>query len=101
MTAVRNVYLISYDVADDKRRAKVFKKLKGRGEAVQFSVFRCHLSVTEKLTLRGELWDVLNPNEDRLLLIDLGPVGASGTDCWETWGCPLADPAHFDGPQVI
>lgn len=98
---MRNVFLISYDVADDKRRAKVFKKLKGRGEAVQFSVFRCKLSPTEKLTLRGELWEVLNLNEDRLLLIDLGPADASGTDRWETWGCPLVDPAYFDGPQVV
>ena len=36
---MRNVFLVAYDVADDKRRTKVFKKLKGRGEAVQYSVF--------------------------------------------------------------
>ena len=98
---MRNIFLISYDVADDKRRNKVFKKLKGRGEAVQFSVFRCALSPTEKLTLRTELWDVLNLNEDRLLLLDLGPADASGTERWETWGNPLVDSANFDGPQVV
>ncbi len=98
---MRNLFLISYDVADDKRRAKVFKKLKGRGEAVQYSVFRCKLSAMERLTLRGELWEVLNLNEDRLLLIDLGPADASGSERWETWGCPLCDPANFDGPMVV
>ena len=98
---MRNLFLVSYDVADDKRRAKVFKKLKGRGEAVQYSVFRCKLSAMERLTLRGELWEVLNLNEDRLLLIDLGPADAGGSERWETWGCPLSDPANFDGPMVV
>ena len=98
---MRNLFLVSYDVADDKRRAKVFKKLKGRGEAVQYSVFRCKLSAMERLTLRGELWEVLNLNEDRLLLSDLGPADASGSERWETWGCPLSDPANFDGPMVV
>ena len=98
---MRNLFLVSYDVADDKRRAKVFKKLKGRGEAVQYSVFRCKLSAVERLTLRGELWEVLNLNEDRLLLIDLGPADAGGSERWETWGCPLSDPANFDGPMVV
>lgn len=98
---MRNLFLVSYDVADDKRRAKVFKKLKGRGEAVQYSVFRCKLSATEKLQLRGELWEVLNLGEDRLLLIDLGPADGTGDDRWETWGCPLTDPANFSGPMVV
>ena len=98
---MRNLFLVSYDVTDDKRRTKVFKKLKGRGEAVQYSVFRCKLSEMEKLQLRGELWEILNLNEDRLLLIDLGPADGMGNERWETWGCPLVDPATFDGPLVI
>jgi CRISPR-associated protein Cas2 len=95
------VYLIAYDVTDDKRRRTVFKKLKGRGEAVQYSVFRCKLTASERLTLRAELWEVLNLAEDRLLLIDLGPADGSGAERWETWGCPLRDPANFDGPMVV
>ena len=98
---MRNLYLISYDVADDRRRTKVFKKLKGHGEAVQYSVFRCRLSATEKLKLRAQLWDMLNLNEDRLLVIDLGPVDSTGPDRWETWGLPLTDSAQMIGPQVI
>ena len=98
---MRNIYLVAYDVTDDKRRTKIFKKLKGRGEAVQYWVFRCKMTASERLILRGELWEVLNLNEDRLLLIDLGPADGSGAERWETWGCPLSDPANFDGPMVI
>lgn len=98
---MRNVYLIAYDVADDKRRTKIFKKLKGRGDAVQLSVFRCRLSLTEKLTLRAELWDILNKSEDRLLLLDLGPQDGRGDEAWEVWGKELIDPANFDGPQIV
>lgn len=98
---MRNMYLVSYDVTENKRRTKVFKKLKGRGEAVQFSVFRCFLSTMEKLQLRSELWAILKHDEDRLLLIDLGPVDGLGAERWETWGCAMTDPAHFDGPQII
>jgi len=98
---MRNLYLVAYDVTDDKRRNKIFKKLKGRGDALQYSIFRCRLSPTEKLSLRAELWDLLNLSEDRLLLIDLGPADGSGAEKWETWGNPLVDIAHFDGPQVV
>jgi CRISPR-associated protein Cas2 len=98
---MRNTYLIAYDVADDKRRTKIFKKLKGRGEAVQYSIFRCGLSPTEKLTLRTELWDLLNLEEDRLLLLDLGPEDGRGLEAWETWGKEVVDPANFSGPQIV
>jgi CRISPR-associated protein Cas2 len=98
---MRNVFLVSYDIADDKRRTKVFKKLKGRGDAVQFSVFRCRMSPTEKRILRAELWDLLNLDEDRLLLLDLGPEDGRGDDAWEIWGKELIDLANFDGPQIV
>ena len=98
---MRNVFLISYDVADVKRRTKVFKKLKGRGEAVQFSVYRCRLSPNEKLTLRAELWDILNLKDDRLLLLDLGPTEGRGDNGWEVWGKEMEDPANFKGPQIV
>ena len=98
---MRNVYLIAYDVSDEKARGKVFRRLKGRGTAVQYSVFRCELSATEKLTLRTELWTLLDRSTDRLLLIDLGPAGVREDERWETWGCPLTDAADFIGPQVV
>jgi CRISPR-associated protein Cas2 len=36
--------VVAYDVSDDKRRARLHKKLKAFGLAVQYSVFECLLN---------------------------------------------------------
>lgn len=36
--------VIAYDVTDDRRRARLHKKLKSYGKPVQYSVFECILS---------------------------------------------------------
>ena len=87
---MRNVFLVAYDVADDKRRTKVFKKLKGRGEAVQYSVFRCWLTPAQMERLRWELTEKLAA-EDEVLLMPLcgrcvsGIVGIYARDRPPEW----------------
>ena len=73
---MRNVYLVCYDVADDKRLRKTHKKMLGYGDPLQYSVFRCELSPTEKHGLREALWQILKWDKDRVMLVDLGPAGA-------------------------
>jgi len=85
---MRNVYLVCYDVADAKRLRRTYKKMRGFGDAVQYSVFRCELSLTEKQQLKEQLWEILNWDQDRVMLLDLGPAGARGDDCVEFWGQP-------------
>lgn len=46
------------------------------------------LSPTEKQLMKESLWSILNWNQDRVMLIDLGPVGARGDECMEFWGEP-------------
>lgn len=88
---MRNVFLLCYDVADEKRLRKTYKKLCGFGDPLQFSVFRCELSPTEKHLLKEALWDILNWAEDRVMLVDLGPIGARGDECVEFWGTPRVE----------
>jgi CRISPR-associated protein Cas2 len=83
---MKNVYLISYDVADAKRLRQTHKKLCGNGVALQYSVFRCELSDLQLHSLKAGLWDILNLKEDRVMVVDLGPVGARGDQCVEFWG---------------
>ena len=85
---MRNVYLVCYDVADAKRLRRTYKKMRGFGDSMQYSVFRCELSPTEKQRLKESLWEILNWDQDRVMLLDLGPVGARGDDCVEFWGQP-------------
>jgi CRISPR-associated protein Cas2 len=90
---MRNVYLVCYDVADEKRLRKTYKKMCGFGDSLQYSVFRCELSPTEKQQLKETLWEILNWAEDRVMLLDLGPAGARGDHCVEYWGEPRVEPA--------
>jgi len=98
---VRNVFLVAYDISDDKRRTRVYNKLKGYGEAVQFSIFRCRLTPRERLLLREEMWGLIDHSKDRLMLVDLGPDDGRGRSAIDFWGKPLADLAAGDGPLIV
>lgn len=90
---MRNVYLLCYDVADPKRLRRTYRKMCGFGDPLQYSVFRCDLSPTEKQLLKEALWEILNWQEDRVMLVNLGPVGARGDQCVEFWGEPRVEVA--------
>lgn len=70
----RRHYLVSYDIADDKRRGKIFDLLEGRGDHAQFSVFFCQLNPRELATLRADLTGIIAHDDDQVLLVDLGPA---------------------------
>ena len=71
---MRRFFLVSYDIPDDRRRARVFKLLRGWGERVQFSVFCCQLNPRERLRLIDELKSRTNNDEDQALFVDAGAV---------------------------
>ena len=83
---MKTVYLISYDVCDAKRLRQTYKKMCGFGTALQYSVFRCELSPLQLQSLKEQLWEILNLEQDRVMLVDLGPAGARGDQCVEFWG---------------
>lgn len=85
---MRSVFLVSYDVADDKRLRRAYKTMCGFGDPVQYSVFRCELSPVERQLLKESLWSIMNWSHDRVMLIDLGPVDGRGDTCIEFWGEP-------------
>jgi CRISPR-associated protein Cas2 len=68
----RRWYLVSYDIRDSKRWRLAYNQLKGCGERIQYSLFRCRLNRTEMERLRWELQKVLKA-EDDLLFIHLCP----------------------------
>lgn len=70
----RRDYLVTYDICDDKRLRRVFKLMKGYGEHVQLSVFRCSLSQTEVVELKSKLGFLVNHAVDQVLIIFLGPL---------------------------
>lgn len=69
---MRRHYLITYDIADDRRRIQVFKMLSDNGDHEQYSVFFCQLSPMELETLKGFLRSTINHSDDQVLIVDLG-----------------------------
>lgn len=67
-----HLYIVSYDIRNDRRWRKVFKIMKGYGEWLQFSIFQCQLSKMRLVRLRGALEQVIKHDEDHVLIMDLG-----------------------------
>ena len=63
----------------------------GFGDPLQYSVFRCELTVQERQLLKEALWAILNWNEDRVMLVDLGPARNRGRRCIRFWGTPRVE----------
>lgn len=70
----RKHYLVCYDIADDRRRNRVFETLQDFGDHTQFSVFLCDLDAAELASLRQTLEEIVHAREDQVLLVDLGPA---------------------------
>lgn len=69
---MRNKYIVAYDIRDDKRLRKVFIKMRGFGDPLQYSVFLCELSAKEKAVMVSELEEIINHKDDSIMVINLG-----------------------------
>jgi CRISPR-associated protein Cas2 len=65
-------YVVTYDIADDRRREDVATLLSGCGPRVQLSVFECDLRTPrEAAALQSKLRDLIDPVEDQVRLYPL------------------------------
>ena len=58
---MRNSYLVCYDIADDKRLAKVHKAMRGFGDHLQYSIFECQFTRSDLLQCRHRLDQIIDP----------------------------------------
>lgn len=58
------LYVITYDIPDDRRRNQLAKALKGYGTRVQYSVFEAHLNKAKFEELKQEVANVIDSSED-------------------------------------
>lgn len=72
---MRLVYIVTYDICDDKRLRQVFKLMRGYGDHLQYSVFRCELSEKERVEMIAKLAKVIQSQEDQILFFPMGPAG--------------------------
>lgn len=89
---MRQVYVVTYDICNPKRLRKVYQMMRGYGDHLQLSVFRCSLSARELAELRRRLEPLLKPSEDQVLFVDVGPADGRGSSSMFTLGRPLPPP---------
>jgi CRISPR-associated protein Cas2 len=69
-----HLYLVAYDIADDRRWRAVFKLMHGYGEWMQLSVFQCRLARSRQIDLLARLTNTISHVDDHVLVVDLGPA---------------------------
>ncbi len=83
------LYIVTYDIADERRGRRVFRTMKGYGRWLQLSVFQCRLNRRRRADLGAALDALIKPAEDHVLILDLGPAEAVDLRV-ESFGKPFA-----------
>ena len=78
MNALRNRFLIAYDIRETRRLQRVHRAMIAFGDALQYSVFLCDLSPEELHMVRTRLEGLIDREEDSVLIADLGPLDHRG-----------------------
>jgi CRISPR-associated protein Cas2 len=74
MVREEHLYIVTYDIRDERRWRRVFRLMKGYGAWVQLSVFQCRLTVQQHAELIALLDGIIRRAEDHVVLVDLGPA---------------------------
>ena len=77
----RKRYLVGYDISEPKRLRNVHKAMCGYGDPLQYSVFVCDLDGVERWAMQHDLGAIIHHEEDRVLIVDLGPAYTRGAEC--------------------
>ncbi|MGH6889776.1 MAG: CRISPR-associated endonuclease Cas2 [Rhizomicrobium sp.] len=72
--ADERLFVVTYDISDQRRWRRVFKAMHGYCEWIQLSVFQCRLSQRRRAELETRLRELVKNGEDHVLLIDVGPA---------------------------
>lgn len=67
----RTLYIIAYDISDDRRLAKVHYFLKSFATGGQKSVYECYLTDSELQKVINKLEILIHPFEDRIHIFTL------------------------------
>jgi CRISPR-associated protein Cas2 len=89
---MQNRYFVTYDITADHRRTAVYKALRGFGDHLQYSVFRCDLGDRRRIELVAALHALIDHETDQVLIIDLGPVDGRAETCVSSVGRTYINP---------
>lgn len=63
--------VVSYDIPDDRRRARIARLMEGYGARVQYSVFECNLTEPQVSEMAGRLRKLIVLREDSIRFYSL------------------------------
>lgn len=89
------LYLICYDISDDRRRTKVANLLLAYGWRVQRSVFEADLSDRQRQILERKALKAIDPRQDQLRLYPLSKPNRANVRILGIPGDPIAQASHF------
>ena len=72
------LYMVTYDISDQKRWRRVFQTMKGYGQWLQLSVFQCRMTERRRAEMIAKLETEIHHEEDQVVIVDVGP--ADGVD---------------------
>jgi len=67
-----HVYIVAYDIADQKRWRSIFKLMNGYGEWLQLSIFQCRLNQRRHAEMIATLDEIIHHEHDHVLIMDVG-----------------------------
>jgi len=73
--SARDLYLAAYDVVVPRRLRAALDLMRGYATGGQYSVHECWLTAAERAQLIADAASILDPEEDRMLLLRLDPRG--------------------------
>jgi CRISPR-associated protein Cas2 len=71
---------------DPKRLHQVHRTMKAFGNPIHYSVFRCDLTAKGRVELIAALADIIKHDQDRIMIVDLGPLDGRADDRIEFLG---------------
>jgi CRISPR-associated protein Cas2 len=66
------LYIVTYDISNEKRWRRVFRLMQGYGRWLQLSVFQCRLTAQRRAEMARRLEALIHGREDHVLILDLG-----------------------------
>lgn len=67
-----HIYVVVYDISDQKRWRRVFRLMNGYGEWMQLSVFQCRLTRRHHAELVALLDGMIHHEQDHVVIMDMG-----------------------------
>jgi CRISPR-associated protein Cas2 len=75
----KRVYLLSYDIRDKKRLRLMHKVATKYGVLLQYSLYACVLTRTQRIDLRIDVGNVIDHGVDSVVILDLGQLQDPGS----------------------